>query len=56
VYEIVKDYLAQMGIDTSTLKIATFGQTTYHDIVLNARVVGSYEHRSKEIKLNYLEE
>lgn len=45
-----------MGIDTGTLKIATFGKTTYHDIVLGERIVGSYEHRSKEFRLNHLEE
>lgn len=56
VYELVKSHLEQLGIDTSTLKIVTFGQTTYHDISLHDRIVGSYEHRSKELKLEHFEE
>jgi hypothetical protein len=56
VYEIVKEHLEQRGIDTSTLKIVSFGRGTYHDISLGDRIVGSYEHRSEKIKLDYLEE
>lgn len=56
VYDIVKEYLEQRGIDTSTLKLVSFGRGTYHDISLDDRIVGYYEHRSKEFNLDYIEE
>lgn len=56
VYDAVKSYLEQQGIDTSTLKIVTFGRTTYHDISLNDRIVGTYEHNSREFSLHATEE
>lgn len=48
VYETVKHKLEEMGLDTSTLKIVTFSRSTYHDASLGDRIIGTYEHRSRE--------
>ena len=56
VYTLVKAQLTQMGIDTSTLKIVSFGRGVYHEISLNDRIVGSYEHNSRELKLQVTDE
>lgn len=56
VYDIVKAHLEQMGIDTSTLKIVSFGRGTYHDISIEDRIIGSYEHRSKEFRFSKYED
>ena len=52
VYEIVRAKLEAIGLETSTLKIATFGRHTYHEIVLHGSIVGSYEHISGESHLH----
>lgn len=51
VFDDVKRLLEARGIDARTLQIATFGRTTYHDIILHDRVVGSYEHKSKTLQM-----
>lgn len=52
VYYLVKSQLMQMGIDTSTLAVISFGRGTYHDIILNDRIVGSYNHIDKMLRLH----
>lgn len=52
VFDAVKQELQDRGIDTSTLQIITFGRVgSYYDIILDDRVVGTYEGNSKTITL-----
>lgn len=52
VYCHVARLLQAKGYDTKTLAIATMGPGPYHMVVLHDRVIGEYNHRSRQLSLN----
>lgn len=52
VYSTVAKLLRAKGYDTKTLAIATMGPGPYHMVVLHDRVIGGYNHRSRQLSLN----
>ena len=51
VWEQVNELLMDKGIDTTTLKIASFGRGTYHEVVIDDSIIGGYDHKSKRLTL-----
>lgn len=45
------EHLARLGVDTSTLQVATLGRGTDHLVLLNGETIGEYNHVSGHLVL-----